>query len=339
MDGVVVSIGTCCVDYVATFAAFPQPDTKNNATDTEVSCGGNAANIAWALSRMGRKVHFVSVIYDDAHGKLIEDDMNNNKINISTSIHVDGRTPVSYIVVDSRTASRTILHSPASVLPSSYEIACDTLPVSVPSLIFMDGRHYKLGLRVCGYYKEKFPDADIPIMLDCERHNREGLNELWQLATIIVTTVDFMKKRYEKDDLSEAVRDCLATDTPSIRKAVIVTRGEAGSIVFSIGGASETRFSDFDTMKPLQPTQFNDNTTATSISAVTPPVSTPIVDTTGAGDAYQSGFIYKLSAGESLVEAASFGSHIATLNCLGKGARCIPELKKIIDMGLLTDEE
>ena len=337
MTGKILCVGTCCVDYVATFTEFPQPDTKSNATDTEVSCGGNSANIAWTLARMGRNVQFVSVIYNDSHGKLIEEDMKNNNVDISTLLHVDGRTPVSYIVVDSRTASRTILHSPASVNPSSYEIPTDNLPSSLPLIIFLDGRHYKLGLNICLFYKEKYPKEDLPIILDCERHNREGLTDLWKLATITVTTVEFMKKRYETEELIVAVQQCLNSDTPPVRKALIVTQGSSGSLLFDIGAESDISFTDFESLKPRVPVKFN-SATLTLIPAVSPPSDTPIVDTTGAGDAYQSGLIYKLSAGASLAEAATFGSHIATLNCLGKGARCVPNKEELIVMGVLDEE-
>jgi hypothetical protein len=49
----VVGCGSCGVDYLASVAAFPQPDQKLRTDTLEVQGGGNCANALTAAARLG----------------------------------------------------------------------------------------------------------------------------------------------------------------------------------------------------------------------------------------------------------------------------------------------
>jgi sugar/nucleoside kinase (ribokinase family) len=56
-----------------------------------------------------------------------------------------------------------------------------------------------------------------------------------------------------------------------------------------------------------------------------------VVDTTGAGDLYASGFLYGLTSGASLAEAGHFGSIAAAEVISHVGPRPLVELRTLVE--------
>lgn len=64
----VAVMGLVCMDLVGTVANFPSPDAKIRTTSFEEYCGGNAANSAVAVSRLGISTKLISAVGDDGRG-------------------------------------------------------------------------------------------------------------------------------------------------------------------------------------------------------------------------------------------------------------------------------
>ena len=60
------------------------------------------------------------------------------------------------------------------------------------------------------------------------------------------------------------------------------------------------------------------------------------MDTTGAGDAFNGGFVTALSEGKDMFSAVEFGNQTAALSVMKKGSSGLP-LRKDIDAAMLKE--
>src|SRR5260370_2601647 len=64
----ILCAGIAVLDEVFRVSAFPMPDTKVQASEFITIGGGNAANAAVAIARLGGKAYFAAPLGDDAVG-------------------------------------------------------------------------------------------------------------------------------------------------------------------------------------------------------------------------------------------------------------------------------
>jgi len=87
-----------CLDYAA----------KVPVTDSFQTIGGNAANFALGVAKLGLHTGVISTIGDDSNGKIIVGELKNNKIDTS-GINKDKKTKTRYSIVLNFKGERTIL--------------------------------------------------------------------------------------------------------------------------------------------------------------------------------------------------------------------------------------
>ena len=254
----VAVVGLACVDYISRFDAYPEPDTKNVATDTVVALGGNAANMACGLAIMGRQTRVYTVVYGDSNGAFVEGELRARGVDTGRVSRVEGgTTSMSYIVVDTTAMTRTMyVPLPLSFFPSfvwwltlSSRRSFNTpaVPMSVDAekaavgdvsdvaAVLLDGRHPALCLCVARACLAQ--NAATPVVLDCERHNRPGLDGLLAVASVVVCTRQFLRRRHpEGVSLAQCAAAFLraAAEGASPRlEALVVTCGEKGAILLA----------------------------------------------------------------------------------------------------------
>jgi sugar/nucleoside kinase (ribokinase family) len=77
------------------------------------SCGGGATNTSVGFSRLGMKARFCGVIGDDEWGKNIQKHLEEEGVDTSAAVIVEGEiSSFSIILVDSESGQRTVLYSP-----------------------------------------------------------------------------------------------------------------------------------------------------------------------------------------------------------------------------------
>jgi ketohexokinase len=106
----IIAIGNATLDIINQVATYPKEDSENRALDQRMVMGGNAANSLRVLKQLNHQCAFIGVLAYDAFGHFIKDELARLEISSSKCMATDGRTPTSYITLSQENGSRSIVH-------------------------------------------------------------------------------------------------------------------------------------------------------------------------------------------------------------------------------------
>ena len=106
-----LGIGVATLDIINELEAYPPEDAEVRALSQRIACGGNVANTLKVLSILGHRGSFGGVFSADPDGERVRNDLQSWGINlVHCRVESDGRTPTSYVCLNRRNGSRTIVH-------------------------------------------------------------------------------------------------------------------------------------------------------------------------------------------------------------------------------------
>ncbi|GAB4483003.1 MAG: carbohydrate kinase family protein [Anaerolineales bacterium] len=255
--------------------------------DFEMTIGSSAAIFACGAARLGLKTSLIGVVGDDPLGRFMQDALRQRGVDISPLIITSERkTGVSVIL--SRSGDRAIL---------TYLGCIDALEAEqVPDSLLAQTRH----LHVCSVFLQTRLRRGLPALLR-RAHNLGVTISLdtnwdpsgkWEGIRDLITQVDvFLPNEGEAlaisaaPDLSTAL-EVLGQTCP----LVVVKRGEHGVIA-----------------------RHKHETVAV------PALAVQIVDTVGAGDSFDAGFLYGYLNGYTLKKALELGVACGSLSTRAAG--------------------
>ena len=107
----ILGIGIAVLDIIYTVADYPAEDDEIRALNQRQSLGGNAVNTLAVLSQLGHQCSWAGVYASDQGAQFIHDQLASFAIDSGWSRRqATGKTPTSYIILNSRNGSRTIVH-------------------------------------------------------------------------------------------------------------------------------------------------------------------------------------------------------------------------------------
>lgn len=286
----VLVIGSANVDFTVAVPRLPQEGETVLGGALHASHGGKGANQAVAARRLGAEVRFVVCLGRDAHGDLIAEQLMGEGIPADGLIRVEETaTGVALIVVDAEGRNQ-IAVAPGANLRLVPELA---------------GRHAQL----VAWAHVLLCQLEVPIP-----------TVHWALATArehaALTILNPAPAQALPDTLLSLV-DCL---TPNASEATLLS----GITVKGPETATEAaqRLLDRGVRRAIitlgaQGALFCNGTAALHFPAF--PVQA--VDTTGAGDAFNSGLAVGLAAGGTWEEAIPLANAAAALACTKRGAQ------------------
>lgn len=338
-----LSFGNACVDQLAICDHFPQPDEKMHSSELRFEGGGNAANTACAVGRLSdyARVHVATAIGNDDYGDRIVKGLTDNGVGVESIERFEGISAFSYILVTPNPNARTIIHQPAT--RSMTVDFADKIDLSQFTAVHFDGRQQKAAVHVAN----KCRRLNIPYSVDVERPRGEGHAELLAGASLIMCSSDYCNKvlgtpqqELSEPELVERLRQVAHSQAPNAVLA-LQTIGSRGSYLIRLKGDDD--FDRYQDDAVLQEEGDSDVPTVTCQSGALwcPPWggNVDIVDSTGAGDAFQGGFLTGLwryveayctgttTAGlervpsEALARAMRIGTRVATKKLESLGAR------------------
>jgi sugar/nucleoside kinase (ribokinase family) len=290
-------LGVCSIDQFAIVEEFCKPDDKIWIKDFARMCGGVVANFNVGVARMGVKSGFMGSAGDDPNGHEILQNFKNHNMDVGHFfLKKTTKTPVNIIVVDSHGARQILqdAYMGKNVL-SPKEIIPDY--VAKADIFHTDAVNIESARKCMKIAKE----AGKRVSFDLERHVAVyGLNKIKDL--IEMTDILLPNKRgalelTKETDVKKAARKLLKLG-PEI---IVITLGDEGCLV--VTEKDETRVPIYD----LQ----------------------PVVDTTGAGDCFNSTFVSCIFKGMKPVEAADFATASAALSVMKVGAQTMPTWKEV----------
>ncbi|MHA1451162.1 MAG: carbohydrate kinase family protein [Candidatus Hodarchaeales archaeon] len=284
----VIGLGEVVVDLLLSIQRFPKPDEKIYVKKTVRQAGGVTANFCVGVARQGLRVAFTGAIGDDLNGKFLRSKLIAENVADEFLFVLPGKkTPVNTVMV-TESGEKAILQSEHMKL---------TLPGAdlVTGDVIKRGKHLHLtAINFDTAFKavKLAKTGGLTVSLDLES---QVVNDYPEKIKDLLSYVDFLMPNKggactltRTDNLKEASKILLSYG-PNV---VVMTLGEEGVLLTTEG--RQERMPAFKV----------DN----------------VVDTTGAGDAFNAGFIVGLLKGKSLDESIKRGQATAASKIQGVGA-------------------
>jgi sulfofructose kinase len=279
----ILVLGYNALDVVVPVSGYPPADSKCELEAIHLGGGGPAATAAVALARLGATVSLITPLCDDVPGAMQRAELEAAGVDLSRSPTVGGgATPRAVILVDAACEERTIFWSRGGVPRLS---AADVSPAWLEGcdLFYTDGHEPAAGAVLAGAARR----LGLPVVLDAG-NVREGTHELVALATDVIASSGFVVALTGERSPLAALR-ALSRLGP---ERVGATYGRAGCV--ALCGDELQHVPAFDV---------------------------PVLDTTGAGDAFHAGYALARARGLGLRACLEHGSAVAALKCRDWGGR------------------
>ncbi|KAI4350290.1 hypothetical protein L6164_004758 [Bauhinia variegata] len=340
-SGIVVGFGGAAVDFLAVVGAFPKPDQKIRSTNLKVEGGGNVGNALTCAARLGLKPRIISKVANDTQGKAVLEELEADGVDTSFFVvSKEGRSPFTYVIVDSQTKTRTCIHTAGypPMIPEDLSRASLLSALDGARVVYFDGRMHETALVIA----QEAANKKISILIDAERP-REGLDDLLRLADYVVCSEKFPQAWTGTSSIPTALVSMLLR-LPQIR-FVIATLGKNGCIMLERCANEDPQTEEMDVDRSMESLEIGKNDSIATPTCIASPVtkfraegigtvcgrlyfgtaekipSSELIDTTGAGDAFVGAVLYAICANFSPEKMLPFASCVAAAKCRALGAR------------------
>ena len=294
----VVGVGDLDVDLYMDLDRIPEPDEKLLARNHHYHVGGMVANTCAALSRLGKSTILHAPVGDDYYGNVALAGMKQSGVDVSGVIKKPVGSTYFCVVMLDPSGEKALIVVPTDCLhPAEEDICAD---------VIKGARHMHTVLF-----------DGVESALEIARENRITVSLDIEPGMVQGQSIDRLREILQKVDIvfiGETAADLVgSTGSPreNIEKIagfgsgiICLTQGSRGGLVWHEGNVE--RYQAFP-VKPL--------------------------DTTGAGDCFDSGFIYGFLEGWPPLRSAEFASAAAALNTLSYGGHDgAPSFDEVIRM-------
>lgn len=265
------------------------PERELIADRMMLTLGSSSAIVAHNLASLGSRVGFQSRIGDDQLGQMSLDRLKQSGVDVSKVRCVSGATTTGLTVILHHQAWRNIL----TYMGTIAELTLEDLDLDY----LADARHFHLSsyfmqralrprvAELFRYLKSKGLTISLDTNDDPEDRWEDGLHELLELVDVFLPNEREACKAAGTNDLEEAVRK-LSKMVPLL----VVKVGPKGS--WAQRGSE--RFTS-------------------------PPISVVPVDTVGAGDSFDAGFLHEYVRGSDIAKCLASGNRAGALSTTRPG--------------------
>lgn len=304
----VVGFGSLCVDFTFKVSKFPRRGSTNLSYASRIGCGGIIGNFLVACSKLGLKCGVLGIVGGDCYGGMVIDCLSKSGVDLS-KLAVSGRGSTARVlcIVDEE-GERTFIVDPGVQAHVQLPDGADEY-VSSCRVFHTDCLSFDLSIRLLKRAKSSGVCTSVDLSALAEHFinpSPPSLQDVLENCDIGFTSMLNAKKLFPGLKPREVIDEMLGR---GLRVAVL-TLGGRGCMVGDKEGVH-----------------------------VVKPFKVDVVDTTGAGDAFEAGFIYSWLKGLSPRECALIGSAVAAMKCRQLGAQAglptLEELKEFLaDSGL-----
>jgi len=282
--------------------SYPKRGSIAVSEKVEVCGGGVGANMAVALARLNAEVRLTGAVGKDPWGDFIFKEMRREGINLTlVQVRENELTGFMFIFVD-KEGERTILGSRGAnknfrATDEVLEAVSEVSHVHVSGYSLMDPEEFPHAVSLLRTAKK----SDVTTSVDMEgiafqrKENILQLKGLMDYCTLNEIEAESLCKEFDNKGIEDIRRRLDA-------EIFVVKRGKRGCLVI------------WDDGRRLIPAK-----------------RVKVEDTTGAGDAFNAGFLFGISKGLSPIEACELGNAVAGYKCEGKGAWHLPRLKQLVE--------
>ena len=303
----VVGLGALNIDHLYKVERILD-DGETVVTETKLSPGGSAANTIYGLTKLGVSTGFSGVVGDDTEGKLLIQDFQRVGVDTSQIKIKSGAKTGSVVCLSDRLGRRSLYVTPGANnlltmddLNLTYINQARMLHLSS----FADGRQFKILLKLMDGLDSSTKLSFAPGALYAAK-GLKALSPILSKTHILFINQDEIKQLTGEDVINGA-ESCL-TQGCSI---IAVTLGKGVKLELGKGISRRTVIAtgyirDAESEHIIQPSDQD---------IVSP------ADTTGAGDAFATGFLYGLLKGKGIDQCGRLGDIVARFSITKLGTR------------------
>ena len=290
-----VGLGFVSNDHLAVVPFIPM-DTKVKILRHEILGGGPAGNSTAGAAALGLSATFVGTVGDDADGRQILETFARQGVDTSmTKVRAGATSAIAYLWIEEKTGNRSCAWTREGLTELGAD-EIDAEAIAAAKVLHLDGHQPAAAIAAAKVARE----AGVTVMYDAGTM-RDGREELLALADLIICSGEFAVSQaagkdklitdgYTEDEVEAAVRKLYATYRPKVCGA---TMGVRGSLCFD--GTNLVKCPAFKVEK--------------------------VVDTTGCGDLFHTGFAVRWLETHDLLECQRFGAAVSAIKCRGLSGR------------------
>lgn len=251
--------------------------------------GGKGSNQAVAAARAGAQVSFIGKVGNDTFGELARNLYREEGIDARHLLTGASATGAAAIIIDARSGENSIIVVPGACLDLTPQEVDGMKDIIAASSIFVTQLELSLAT------------VEHGLKLAHSLDRRTILNPApgCKLPQSIFAYCDFVTPNESETEVLTGIRVRSAADAERAADAFLALGVRNAVITLGAQGA------------------FVKNS---AVKALVPALDAgPVVETTGAGDAFNGGFAVALAEGAGLVEAARFGCAVAGLSVTRHG--------------------
>jgi ketohexokinase len=170
----ILAVGIATLDIINTVVSYPQENEEVRAISQHQSRGGNATNTLVVLSQLGHNCHWAGIVVDEPDTTFIYADLDKHNIDYSQCRVINtGKMPTSYISLNQKTGSRTIIHH-----RDCPELSFDdfqNIDLTDFDWIHFEGRNVAQTLRMLKWLKQHYPTLACSLEIEKPRPDIEML--------------------------------------------------------------------------------------------------------------------------------------------------------------------
>jgi sugar/nucleoside kinase (ribokinase family) len=276
--------------------------------DARLTVGGSGAIVACGAARLGLRTAICGVVGDDAFGRFMRDELERRSVDVGGLV-VDPGRPTGITVVLARPADRAILTRPGTI--------ADLRAERIDPGMLEAARH----VHVASYFLQDALRPGLPDLFEHARANgaTTSLDPNWDpaerwdggLLEVLPLTDVFLPNAGEAIRISAAETEEAAARSLAARAGVVVVKtGADGAIAAS--GDELLR---------------------------APAATVETVDATGAGDAFDAGFLASRLRGETLERSLAIANACGALSTRGLGGvDAQPTMEEVLEVVRRADD-
>jgi len=286
----IVVVGTMHMDFTVYVDNLPKPGETVLGWNFEMSPGGKGANQAVAISRLGADSYLISRVGDDYVGKLLLENAIRNGVKVNyVKRDAEAHSGVALIIVDAK-GENVIAVAPgvdSRISPRDVEDA-ENVIASSDAVIAQLEIPVETAVKALELAKAegKLAVLNPAPAKPLPQHVYKDLD----LITPNIRELEALSRVEIRgdEDVIKAARVLLERGV----KTVVVTLGKMGALIVDEKGSRNIATYDV-----------------------------PVVDTVGAGDAFNGALTLALTLGAPIEEAVDFANMVASLKVTKKGAQ------------------
>ncbi len=288
-EAMITVMGSFVADLAFRTGKLPAWGETYMGSSFRLGPGGKGSNQAVAAARAGGKVRFIGKVGADAFGELARSIYREERIDAQYLLTSTNPTGAAAIILDEQTGENAIIVVPGACLDLAPAEIAGMQTAIASSAVFITQLELALPTVECGL--KLAYEAGVTTVLNPAPGSK--------LPERIFPCCDYVTPNESETEALTGIR---------VRSAADAERAADAFLALGVRNAVITL--------GAQGVFVKNSSTCRHISAFN---AGPVVETTGAGDAFNGGFAVALAEGADLVDAARFGCAVAGLSVTRPG--------------------